>query len=89
MPRECAWLDYAAARERLKWDSIDQGGSRNGNGRAGTMATGMIVTGLLFCPAAPLWGLKKGKPAVLPAGQRYSVVVRNETPVRVAVESNQ
>lgn len=53
------------------------------------MATGVIVTGVLFWPAAPLWGFKKGKDAKVPAGQRFDVTVHGNAivQVRVAAES--
>jgi len=41
----------------------------------------MIVTGLLFLPAAPLWALKHGKAAVIPAGKRFEVFVHGDTEV--------
>jgi hypothetical protein len=34
--------------------------STKGVSKGGTVATGVIVTGVLFWPAAPLWGFKKG-----------------------------
>jgi hypothetical protein len=49
-----------------------------GDGKGGTVTTGVIVTGLLFWPAAPLWGFKKGKPAVVPAGKRFEVFVHGD-----------
>jgi hypothetical protein len=40
------------------------------------------ITAVLFFPAAPLWGFKKGKPAVVPAGTRYTVFVSGDTAVK-------
>ena len=57
--------------------------SSKGDSKGGTVATGMVVTGLIFLPAAPLWGFKKGKDAKIPAGQRYEVMVHGETMVNV------
>ena len=34
-----------------------------GDSKGGTVTTAVIVTGVLFWPAAPLWGFKKGKDA--------------------------
>jgi len=50
----------------------------------------MIVTGLLFLPAAPLWALKHGKAAVIPAGKRFEVFVHGDTEVngRAASDGN-
>jgi hypothetical protein len=53
-----------------------------GDSKGGTVATATAVTAVLFFPAAPLWGLKKGKPAVMPAGTRYTVFVQGDTPVK-------
>lgn len=54
-----------------------------GGGKPGTVTTGIVVTGLLFWPAAPLWGFKKGKPAVIPAGKRFEVFVHGDTTVKI------
>jgi len=53
-----------------------------GDSKGGTVATGMIVTGLLFLPAAPLWAFKHGKNAVIPAGKRFEVFVHGDTEVK-------
>ena len=57
--------------------------SSKGDSKGGTVATGMVVTGLIFLPAAPLWGFKKGKDAKIPAGQRYEVMVHGSSVVNV------
>jgi len=57
--------------------------SSKGDSKGGTVATGMVVTGLIFLPAAPLWGFKKGKDAKIPAGQRYEVMVHGASVVNV------
>jgi len=47
-----------------------------GDGKGGEMATGMILTGILAAPVfVPLWGFKKGKAAVIPAGKRFETIV--------------
>ena len=56
-----------------------------GDSKGGTVATGVIVTGVLFWPAAPLWGFKKGKDAKVPAGQRFDVTVHGNATVQVRV----
>jgi len=55
--------------------------STKGDSKGGTVATAMVVTGLLFLPAAPLWGFKKGKDAKMPAGRRFDVMVHGDTVV--------
>lgn len=57
--------------------------STKGDSKGGTVATGMVVTGLIFLPAAPLWGFKKGKDAKIPAGRRFDVLVHGETVVNI------
>ncbi|HEY0077762.1 MAG TPA: hypothetical protein VGB73_03880 [Pyrinomonadaceae bacterium] len=53
-----------------------------GDSKGGTVTTGAVVTGIIFPPAALLWGLKKGKDATVPAGQRYNVFVHGDAVVR-------
>lgn len=60
---------------------LDYTAGSKGNGAPGTMTTGLIVTGILFWPAAPLWGFKKGKPAVIPAGKRFEVFVHGDAAI--------
>lgn len=59
--------------------------STKGDSKGGTVATGVIVTGVLFWPAAPFWGFKKGKDAKVPAGQRFEVVVHGAAVVQARV----
>lgn len=54
-----------------------------GNGTHGATTTGIVVTSILFWPAAPLWGFKKGKPAVIPGGKRFEVYVHGDAAVNV------
>ena len=60
-----------------------------GDSKGGTVATAVIVTGVLFWPAAPFWGFKKGKDAKVPAGRRFDVTVHGSTNVQVAVTAAQ
>ena len=60
--------------------------STKGDSKGGTVATGIVVTGLLFWPAAPLWGFKKGKDAKVPAGRRFDVAVHGNTTVKAIAE---
>lgn len=53
-----------------------------GDSKGGTVAVGAVATTVLFPPAALLWGLKKGKPAIIAAGNRYKVFVHGDTTVR-------
>lgn len=53
-----------------------------GDSKGGTVALGAVATSVLFFPVAPLWGLKKGKPAVIAAGNRYSAFVHGDASVR-------
>lgn len=62
--------------------------STKGDSKGGTVATGVIVTGVLFWPAAPFWGFKKGKDAKVPAGQRFDVTVHGNTLVQVRVPAD-
>lgn len=53
-----------------------------GDSKGGTVATAVIVTGVLFWPAAPFWGFKKGKDAKVPAGSRFDVAVHGDAVVK-------
>ena len=61
--------------------------STRGDSKGGTVATGIIVTGVLFWPAAPFWGFKKGKDAKVPAGRRFDVTVHGNTIVQLKASS--
>lgn len=52
-----------------------------GDSKGGTVATGAIITAVVFWPAAPFWGLKKGKNAVYPAGKRFEAFVHGDVVV--------
>ena len=53
-----------------------------GDSKGGTVTTAVIVTGVLFWPAAPFWGFKKGKDAKVPAGTRFGVTVHGNATVQ-------
>lgn len=55
-----------------------------GDSKGGTVATAVIVTGVLFWPAAPFWGFKKGKDAKVPAGSRFEVAVHGNAVVKIS-----
>ncbi len=52
-----------------------------GGGSSGKVGIAVVATAIVFWPAAPVWGLKKGKKAVVPAGQRYQVFVHGDAEV--------
>lgn len=54
----------------------------SGDSKGGTVATGVIVTSLVFWPAAPLWGFKKGKEVSMPAGKRFEAFIHGDTSVK-------
>lgn len=53
-----------------------------GDSKGGTVAVAAVATTVLLGPVGLLWGLKKGKPAIIPAGNRYSVFVSGDTKVK-------
>lgn len=60
-----------------------------GDSKGGTVATAVIVTGVLFWPAAPFWGFKKGKDAKVPAGSRFEVAVHGNAVVKARIANQQ
>jgi hypothetical protein len=54
----------------------------SGDSKGGTVATGVILTSLVFWPAAPLWGFKKGKDVTIPAGKRLEAFVHGDVTVK-------
>jgi hypothetical protein len=52
-----------------------------GDSKGGTVAVAAVATTVLLGPVGLFWGLKKGKPAIIPAGNRYSVFVSGDTKV--------
>jgi hypothetical protein len=53
-----------------------------GDSKGGTVAVAAVATTVLLGPVGLLWGLKKGKPAVIPAGNRYRVFVHGDTTIK-------
>jgi hypothetical protein len=49
-----------------------------GDSKGGTVAVAAVATTVLLGPLGLLWGLKKGKPAIIPAGNRYSIFVHGD-----------
>lgn len=85
---------YWGKAGRIGWtmqDALAADGSRialrmekklTGDSKGGTVATATIVTAVVFWPAAPFWGFKKGKNAVFPAGKRFEAFVHGEATVK-------
>lgn len=53
-----------------------------GDSKGGTVAVAAVATAVFLGPAGLLWGLKKGRPAVIPAGNRYSVFVHGDVNIK-------
>lgn len=53
-----------------------------GDSKGGTVAVAAVATTVLLGPVGLLWGLKKGKAAIIPAGNRYSVFVHGDTVIK-------
>jgi hypothetical protein len=53
-----------------------------GDSKGGTVAVAAVATTVFLGPVGLLWGLKKGKPAIIPAGNRYSVFVHGDTKIK-------
>ena len=53
-----------------------------GDSKGGTVAVAAVATTVLLGPVGLLWGLKKGKPAIIPAGNRYNVFVHGDTKIK-------
>jgi hypothetical protein len=53
-----------------------------GDSKGGTVAVAAVATTVFLGPVGLLWGLKKGKPAIIPAGNRYKVFVSGDVKVK-------
>lgn len=53
-----------------------------GDSKGGTVAVAAVATTVFLGPVGLLWGLKKGKPAIIPAGNRYSVFVHGDVRIK-------
>jgi hypothetical protein len=58
-----------------------------GDSKGGTVAVAAVATTVLLGPLGLLWGLKKGKPSIIPAGNRYNVFVHGDTAIKGKVAS--
>jgi len=57
-----------------------------GEGKIAEVSTKIAATGVLLWPIAPvalLWGLKRGKHAIIPAGKRFVVLTKADVTVKV------
>jgi hypothetical protein len=85
---------YWGKAGRLGWtmqDALAADGNRialrmekklTGDSKGGTVATATIVTAVVFWPAAPFWGFKKGKNAIYPAGKRFEAFVHGDVTIK-------
>ena len=53
-----------------------------GDSSGSTVAVAAVATTVLLGPIGLLWGLKKGKAAIIPAGNRYTAFVQGDTTVK-------
>jgi hypothetical protein len=53
-----------------------------GDSKGGTVAVAAVATTVFLGPVGLLWGLKKGKPAIIPGGNRYSVFVHGDVKIK-------
>lgn len=53
-----------------------------GDSSGGTVAVAAVATAVFLGPVALLWGLKKGKPAIIPAGNKYTAFVHGDSTVK-------
>lgn len=53
-----------------------------GDSKGGTVAARAVATTVLLGPVGLFWGFKKGKPAIIPAGNRYTVFVHGDTKIK-------
>lgn len=57
--------------------------SNEGGSKGGTVAVAAVATTVLLGPVGLLWGLKKGKKAEIPAGNKYTVFTDGDSTVKV------
>jgi hypothetical protein len=53
-----------------------------GDSKGGTVAVAAVATTVFLGPFGLLWGLKQGKPAIIPAGNVYSVFVHGDANIK-------
>lgn len=63
--------------------------SLSGGSNSGAVAVGAVVTTVLLGPVGLLWGLKKGKKAIIPAGSKFSVFTDKDSTILLKVEKGE
>lgn len=58
-----------------------------GDSSGGTVAVAAVATAVFLGPVALLWGLKKGKVALIPAGNRYTAFVQGDSTVKTHTDT--
>ena len=58
-----------------------------GDSSGGTVAVAAVATAVFLGPVALLWGLKKGKAAIIPAGNRYTAFVQGDNTIQTYGET--
>lgn len=58
-----------------------------GDSKGGTVAAATLLTAAFLGPFGLFWGLKKGRPAVIPAGTRFTVFVHGDTTIKGKAQS--
>lgn len=58
-----------------------------GDSKGGTVAAATLLTAVFLGPFGLFWGLKKGRPAEIPAGTRYTVFVHGDTTIKGKAQS--
>lgn len=53
-----------------------------GDSKGGIVAVAAVATTMFLGPVSLLWGLKKGKPAIIPAGNRYNVFINGDARIK-------
>ena len=59
-----------------------------GDSKGGTVAVSAVATTVLMGAGGLLWGLKTGKPAIIPAGNRYTVFVHGNVSAKGKAAAN-
>jgi len=68
----------AVTGERVPLRAAQQ---NTGDSQLGTMTAGMVISGILFFPAAPLFLFVKGKDVIVPKGTEITAYVNGDTPL--------
>jgi hypothetical protein len=71
-------LTVSGTRIPVRFTKSMQGGSKGG-----TVAVAAVATTVLLGPVGLLWGLKKGKKAEIPAGNKYSIFADGDSKIKL------